>query len=116
MKVLIVEPGKHPRTADIEHTLEAMHAIVGGYLEAVHPWQDPVALVCDEDGLYKDKAWNRIIHRDLAIKGTFFICGIDGDDFSDLPDDLMEKYRQLLYHPQHFFKTPQGFIVTTLHS
>lgn len=30
MKVLIVEPGKCPREADIEHTLEAEQKIVGG--------------------------------------------------------------------------------------
>ena len=35
MKVLIVEPGKYPREADIEHTLEAEQAVVGGTIEAV---------------------------------------------------------------------------------
>ena len=30
MKVLIVEPGKYPREADIEHTLQAEQKIVGG--------------------------------------------------------------------------------------
>ena len=38
MKVLIVEPGKYPREADIEHTLEAEQAVVGGTIEAVYPW------------------------------------------------------------------------------
>ena len=40
MKVLIVEPGKYPREADIEHTLEAEQAVVGGTIEAVYPWRD----------------------------------------------------------------------------
>ena len=40
MKVLIVEPGKYPREADIEHTLEAEQAVVGGTIEAVYPWKD----------------------------------------------------------------------------
>ena len=39
MKVLIVEPGKYPREADIEHTLEAEQAVVGGTIEAVYPWR-----------------------------------------------------------------------------
>ena len=34
MKVLIVEPGKYPCEADIEHTLEAEQAVVGGTIEA----------------------------------------------------------------------------------
>ena len=33
MKVLIVEPGKYPREADIEHTLEAEQAVVGGTID-----------------------------------------------------------------------------------
>ncbi len=40
MKVLIVEPGKYPREADIEHTLEAEQAVVGGTIEAVYPWRE----------------------------------------------------------------------------
>ena len=28
MKVLLVEPGKHPRTVEIEHTLEAMYRVL----------------------------------------------------------------------------------------
>lgn len=45
MKVLIVEPGKYPREADIEHTLEAEQAVVGGTIEAVYPWRDSACIV-----------------------------------------------------------------------
>ena len=44
MKVLIVEPGKYPREADIEHTLEAEQAVVGGTIEVVYPWRTVSAL------------------------------------------------------------------------
>ena len=44
MKVLIVEPGKYPREADIEHTLEAEQAVVGGTIEAVYPWRDSACM------------------------------------------------------------------------
>lgn len=48
MKVLIVEPGKYPREADIEHTLEAEQAaVVGGTIEAVYPWRDSACIVCN---------------------------------------------------------------------
>lgn len=40
MKVLIVEPGKYPREAEIEHTLQAEQKIVGGMIQAVYPWRD----------------------------------------------------------------------------
>ena len=45
MKVLIVEPGKYPREAAIEHTLEAEQAVVGGTIEAVYPWRDSACIV-----------------------------------------------------------------------
>ena len=47
MKVLIVEPGKYPREADIEHTLEAEQEIVGRTIEVVYPWRDRVGIVCN---------------------------------------------------------------------
>lgn len=47
MKVLIVEPGKYPREADIEHTLEAEQAVVDGTIEAVYPWKDNACIVCN---------------------------------------------------------------------
>ena len=27
-----------------------------------------------------------------VIKGTFFICGVDGEEFTDLSPELIEKY------------------------
>ena len=37
MKVLIVEPGQYPREAEIEKSLAAEQAIVGGLIECVTP-------------------------------------------------------------------------------
>ncbi len=34
MKVLLVEPMKHPRPVEIPHALEAMQELVGGYISA----------------------------------------------------------------------------------
>lgn len=35
MKVLIVEPRKRPREAEIDGSLESMQKTVGGYLQAI---------------------------------------------------------------------------------
>ena len=49
MKVIIVEPFTNPYTKEIKGDLESMQRIVGGYIEAVYPFDDPdVALVCNE--------------------------------------------------------------------
>ena len=108
MKILIVEPGRHPRAAEIPHTLEQMQKTVGGYIQAVFPWDDPVALICDEEGLLKQSVFNRIVAPEVAIFGTFFLCGLGEEDFADLPDDLMEKYSNMLYDPQYLIRARKG--------
>ena len=110
MKVLIVEPGKNPRTAHISPELSSLQATVGGYIQAIYPWDDPVAVVCDEEALLKDLEFNRLIAPEVAIFGTFFICGIDECDFSDLPNNLMLRFAQEYHDPQVLIRTPAGYI------
>ena len=45
MKVLMVEPGKSPYAAEIESGLKSLQAAVGGDIQAVYPYEDPVALM-----------------------------------------------------------------------
>lgn len=104
MKILIVEPGKTPRRADIPHALGAMQHVVGGYIQALYPWEDPVALVANEEGLIEGLELNRYIMPGVVIAGTFFICGLGEEDFADLPDTLAEKYEELLKEPQVFIR------------
>ena len=111
MKILIVEPGKHPHEAGIPHTLEEMQRVVGGYIEASYPWEDRVGLVCNEEGLYCDCEWNRYICEGVAIKGTFFICGLGEEDFTDLSPEMMDKYKRLLWNPHLFVRSPRGVCV-----
>ena len=97
MRILIVEPDRHPRMAEIPHTLEAMQQTVGGYIEITYPWEDPVALVCDEEGLLKQLPFNRLVARQCAIFGTFFLCGISEEDLTDL------------YAPERLIRTKGGY-------
>ncbi len=110
MKILIVEPGRYPRAADIPHTLRAMQEVVGGYIQAIYPWEDRVGLVCDDDGLLKQCRFNRMVGKDNAIFGTFFICGLNEEDFTDLPDELLIKYERMFHMPEVLARTPGGYI------
>ena len=110
MNILIIEPGKHPRKAVVSNTLSSLQEIVGGYIQAVYPWDDPVALVCDEEGLLKQYAFNRLVAPEVAIFGTCFICGLGEEDFADLPEAMLEKYAALLHTPQALVRTPMGVI------
>ena len=110
MHILIVEPNRRPRRAEIPHTLDAMQQTVGGYIQAIYPFDDPVALVCNEEGKLTGLELNRLVAHQDIIAGTFFVCGIGEEDFCDLTDDLAAKYEKLFYYPQVFVRTPKGIM------
>ena len=95
--VLIVEPSKSPRITEIPNTLESLQQIVGGYIQALYPFADPVALICNEEGKLLGLPWNRpLFDEDWQIYdiivGTFIIAGLTEDDFGSLSAELIEKY------------------------
>ena len=110
ISVLVVEPEKKPYAKEISSGLSSLQHEVGGYIQAVYPWDDPVALVCDEEGLLKQYAFNRLVAPEVAIFGTCFICGLGEEDFADLPEAMIEKYAALLHTPQALVRTPMGVI------
>ena len=114
MKVLIVEPGKRPRKADIAHTLESMQAIVDGCIEITYHWKDAVGLVCNDEGLLRQLPFNRLVAPGSGIFGTFFLCGLGEEDLTDLPDDMADKYLKLLYQPQLLLQTTDGACILPL--
>ena len=112
MNVLIVEPGKHPRLADIDDSLESLQKIVGGYIEAIYPFEDEIALICDEESKLKsDTEWNRLLpETGDVIKGTFIIAGLGDEDFTDITPELAEKYKQRFWNIELFIPTPNGLM------
>ena len=110
--VLMIEPRRHPYLKTVEHTLENLQAMVGGYITATYPWDDPVALVADDDGLYKqDYEWNRYIDDCHFIRGNFFICGLSREDFVDIQEELALKYAAMFWMPESFIKVDGGLMV-----
>ena len=100
MKVLVVEPKKKPYPAEIDGSLEAMQAMVGGYIQAVYPFEEYVALICNEEGKLMGLPFNRpLIDLDTGIAydmiaGTFFLCAVppESDHFESLSDEQIERY------------------------
>ena len=93
IQVLYVEPMQEPRLREIEPTLANLQMLVGGYIEAVYPFDDPVVLVCNEEGKYNGRLPNRTMINDI-IYGPFFIAGIGKEDFESIPDNLIRKYTE----------------------
>ena len=81
MRVIVVEPAETPAVRDIGSDLESMQQIVGGSIEAVHPFEEPVALVCNEAGKLLNLPLNRALRDGRGdvydvIAGTFFLCAV----------------------------------------
>lgn len=60
--VLLVEPNQPPRTIQTEDTLEALQKLVGGYIEMLMPFDDDVAIICNEEGKINGLPLNRPIY------------------------------------------------------
>lgn len=90
MKVIRKKPGMAPELVEIENSLESLQAEVDGYIECITLWENMV-LICDEEGLLKDKPVNRYIGWSFA--GTVLVVGVDGEEFCDVPvtDALMRR-------------------------
>ena len=98
LKVLMVEPQKEPCAVEIHAGLKGLQMAVGGYIEAVYPYEEPVALVCNEEGKLLGLDLNRALrdedgHIYDVLAGTFLVVGLGEEDFASLPDDLMEDFQ-----------------------
>ena len=104
MDVLIVEPEKVPRMDRITGDLRSLQQVVGGCIEAVYPYDDPVAIVCNEEGKLIGLPLNRKLEDHDIIAGTFLVCGLSEDNFDSLTPELAEKYRVKFAHPEILMK------------
>lgn len=98
--VLVVEPLKPCRVRELPDTLDAMREIVGGDIEAVYPFQEPVAVVCNAEGKMLGLPYNRPLLDGSGLPvdilcGTFFIAGVGAEDFISLTDEQIQKYKSL---------------------
>ena len=107
--VLLVEPGQYPRMTSIGSDLHSLQKAVGGDIEAIYPYDDPIAIVCAEEGKINGEPLNRAIRdedNDIVdiIAGTFFVCGLGEEDFASLSKELQEKYEDKFHQPESFLK------------
>ena len=107
MQVVVVEPKKKPMVQDVGSDLESMQKIVGGPIEAVYPFDEPVALVCNEEGKLLNLPLNRALRDDEGnvydiISGTFFVCAAppDSDHFAGLTDQQVKTYMERFAMPE----------------
>ena len=112
MKVLRIQPKKYPEVIEIDGSLESLQKEVAGLIQAVYPWDDPVALICNEEGKLLGLPMNRTLRDARGVPydivcGTFFLAGIAEDDFASLTDRQIEKYTDY-YRREVVLSVPMG--------
>ena len=114
IRVVLVEPGKLARIAEVGTTLDAMQRTVGGDIEAYYPFEEQVCIVCNEEGKINGLPLNRAIRDadtgDIAdiIAGTFFICDCSGESFGSLSQEQQKRYLEKYRLPERFFRSRDG--------
>lgn len=67
ISVLLIQPGKYPKTVTIEDSLEAMQELVGGDIEEYMPFDDEAAIICNEEGKISGLPLNRAIYAEEEV-------------------------------------------------
>lgn len=100
MKVVVVEPMKKPYVQEIDGSLASMQKLVGGTIQAVYPFEDAVALICNDEGKLLNLPYNRFLYDDQkqpydVICGTFFVVGLGKENFKSLTIQQIRTYSDM---------------------
>ncbi len=107
LTVLVVEPGKVPYPKQIPDTLQSLQKEVGGYIEAVYPFKDPVCVICNEEAKLDGLPLNRSLRDEQGqiydiVAGTFLVAGLGEENFTSLSPELLDKYSRHFAMPEMF--------------
>ena len=109
MTVIAIEPGKKPYVQEIQSGLESLQREVGGDIQAVYPYDDPVAIIAAESGKLMRMPFNRALrdedgHIYDALVGKFLIVGLGEETFTSIPEKLIPKYSQVFEKPEQLVR------------
>lgn len=102
IRVLLVKPRRKPEIVLIEDSLESLQDMVGGYIQAIYPFNDSVALIMNEKGKLCGLTPNRALKDENGetydvIAGDFLVVGLAEENFGSLSNELIDKYTKLFY-------------------
>lgn len=110
LKVVIIEPNKVARVAEIGTELEDLQKVIGGLIEPAYYLDDPnCCLVVNDKGKINGMPLNRAIYDKDGqmidiIAGTAFICDCSTERFKSLSDEQIEKYTKQFKLPEKFYR------------
>ena len=119
MDVLLIRPNMYPPAVQIGCELEDLQKAVGGDIQAVYPYEDPVALVMDEEAKLTGKDLNRALRDEDGnmydiVAGDFLVVGLGEEDFSSLSPELMKKYEEHFHQPEMFVRMGRSIMALPL--
>ena len=105
MKALVVDAGKTPEERELSGSLASLQELVGGLIQVIYPFDDAVALLCNDEGKLLGLPMNQALPEigDI-ICGPFAVVGAPpgSEHFSSLTDEQMERYKKRFHSPEVF--------------
>ena len=99
MKSVLVNPGLPAAPVDIEED-DLRREL--GFISLAYPFDDPVCLVHDDDGIANHRAPNRTVNG-MIIPGPFYVLGVSCEgELLSLSPALQEKYLKVFALPETF--------------
>lgn len=80
IKVVLCEPGKVARVAEIRTELSDLQKVVGGLIEPYYPFEEQVCIVCNDEGKYNGMRPCRAIYGEDREMMDIYIELIDFDE------------------------------------
>ena len=95
--VLVVEPEKKPYVKEIDNTLMSLQLEVGGGIQAIYPFDEPVAIVCADCAKLEGIPLNRAQRDENGkvydiIAGTFLVVGLTDVGFGSLSKEQIRLF------------------------
>ena len=89
LRIIKVEPSKPPRIVEVSPDLDSLQHEVGGYIQVIYPFSDPVGIICNEEAKINGLPLNRALYDESGviydiIAGDFLVVGLN--------DNLTAKY------------------------
>ena len=119
IRVILCKPNERAQVVEIGESLEAMQMAVGGWIEEYMPFEDEVAIVCNEEGKVSQLPLNRAITDEDGqlldiIAGDFFIAyaPYNSERFLSMPPELEKKYLEKYELPETFRMGERGISVS----
>lgn len=109
LDVLLVKPGMYPQQVQIDSGLAALQQAVEGDIETAYYFEEPVAVIVNDEGKLNGSELNRAIWDQDGnivdiIAGNFLVVGLGEEDFCSLSPELMQKFEEKFHQPEMFVR------------